>query len=966
MENNTELNPLESYVPRGLGKRFALFAGAVAALVLVIAIGLTIHAQHQQLHANLQMKGQLLGRFVASSSSEPILSYDFSTLNQFVQDVGHDPDIMYSVVVNPEGHPLTTFVEQHNPYLSAARAQLDNPQPRAVLNILRQHPQLIHLEFPIVSGKEPLGKVMLGLSEQRLQRDLLASGLRDFAVGMAMILVLMAGIMWIFHFKVLKPLHQLMAGARRIAEGRLDQPVAIQGHDEITALARDFNAMMTSLRDHIQDKDGALRKAEEQNWINKSLRLLAESVHGTTEIESLAQATLHTLAKRLNLLNGGFYQRRADILHPIASHAMEQALSPMRLGEGLAGQAALHREARLLPLGSENQPVLRTGVLAGLPYCVYWVPLVFNDEVFGLLELGFRDQPKELHRRFLDQAAGHLAISIYAAVQHAETRLALSQSREKTQLLEQQGIELRMAMEATERATKAKSIFLANMSHELRTPLNAILGFSEMLQEDLADHAENHLAEDAVKIHAAGKHLLTLVNNVLDISKIETGKMGLYIERINVPMMVKEVIGLVTPLVEKNGNRLEVRVEESMGPLYADLTKTRQILMNLLGNASKFCDHGIISLQVKHLPQQDQEHFLFRVNDTGIGMTQAQVEKLFQAFSQADASTTRKYGGTGLGLAISKEFTEMMGGTIDVTSEPGKGSTFTVRLPAKVEEKKKKTVPSAPPIQMEPPRPAPLAESAAVEPPRPPREQSLVLVIDDDDGVRELLITSLTKQGYRVEAAASGEAGLEAARQWRPDVITLDVMMPGMDGWEVLSCLKKDPELNPIPVVIISIVEEQQHGYALGAVNYLLKPVDRDQLLAAMQPYLQRDPSQVMVVEDDETTRGMMQTMLGKLGCEVLLAENGLAALELLALHRPDLLLLDLMMPELDGLELARRMREHPEWRHIPVIVLTAKDLTAPERAQLARHADAIFQKGNYHRQELIAEIQHRIQRALS
>jgi len=880
MESNTELKSLAHPPGYSLGKRFALFAGGVFALILVVATVLAIHTQHLQLHANLQAKGQLLGQFVASNSQEFILSYDFSTLNRFIQDIGQDPEVAYSVVINPEGHPLTTFVEQNNPYLQAARSQLENPQARAVLQILRSRTDLIHLSYPIVSGEQVLGQVLLGLTEQRAWHTLRITGLRYSLAGIVIILLLMAGIMVIFRWKVLLPLRQLMIGAQRIAKGQLDRPLQVVCDDEIGALTHDFNFMMTRLRDSILAKDQALHEAEDQNWINASLSQLAESVHGTTDVEALGHATLDSLANRLNLLNAGFYQRRADTLYPVAGYALEQPLSEVRMGQGLAGQAALTRTARLLNVGQDPQRVVHGGVLNGLPYCVYWVPLVFNDEVFGLLELGFQLPPGELHCQFLNQAAGHLAISVYAALQHAETRQALTQSREKTRLLEQQGIELRMAMEATERATKAKSIFFANMSHELRTPLNAILGYSEMLQEDLEVHDEPHLSEDAEKIHAAGKHLLTLVNNVLDISKIETGKMGLYIERINVTLMVKEVVNLIAPLVAKNHNTLKVQIGESLAPLYADLTKIRQILMNLLSNASKFCDQGVITLQVKPLHYGDQEQLLFRIIDTGIGMSQAQMDKLFQAFSQADESTTRKYGGTGLGLAISKEFAEMMGGTIEVNSELGKGSTFSVYLPTKVQEKTLSA-----PIEKEPPQaqpdPSPCVSAATPQQPNP----------------------------------------------------------------------------------LLSVTDEQSQGYALGAVNYL--PADRPPNSYRPPPYMQREQPLVMVVEDDETTRSMMQTMLGKLGCEVLVAEHGKVALTLLANYRPDLILLDIMMPELDGLELARRLHAHPQWQSIPIIVLSAKDLTDQEHAQLAAHTQSIFQKGNFNRAELLEQIQSMLEHAI-
>ncbi len=525
---------------------------------------------------------------------------------------------------------------------------------------------------------------------------------------------------------------------------------------------------------------------------------------------------------------------------------------------------------------------------------------------------------------------------------------------------------LKEARDQALEANRAKSIFLANMSHELRTPLNAIIGYSEMLHEEAEELGYVDFAPDLEKIHVAGRHLLGLINDILDLSKIEAGKMELYLETFDVASMIQDVVTTVHPLVEKKSNTLQVQCPDGVGLMHADLTKVRQALFNLLSNASKFTEQGLITLTVERsasipsasLPEASRRErasnssssdwMLFRVADTGIGMAPEQMASLFQAFSQADASTTRKYGGTGLGLAITRHFCEMMGGDISVESEPGQGATFTIRLPAQV---------ATAPVEARLPALAVSAPASSASGDASPRANT-VLVIDDDPTARELMQRYLGREGYHVVLAAGGEEGLQLARALHPTAITLDVMMPGMDGWAVLTALKADPALADIPVIMLTILDNKNMGFALGAADYLTKPIDQRRLSDVLKKYrCETPPCTILVVEDEIVVREMMRRMLEKEGWVVCEAENGRIALERVAESRPELILLDLMMPEMDGFEFIARLRKTAAWQTIPIVVVTAKDLTQEDRLRLNGFVQQVLVKTAYSREQLLGQV---------
>jgi PAS domain S-box-containing protein len=538
-------------------------------------------------------------------------------------------------------------------------------------------------------------------------------------------------------------------------------------------------------------------------------------------------------------------------------------------------------------------------------------------------------------------------------------------------------VALKQAKEAAVAASRAKSTFLANMSHELRTPLNAIIGYGEILAEEAEDSGYGDLVPDLERICNAGRNLLTLINDILDISKIEAGRMDLYPEAFNISTLIESVISTAQPLVDRNGNTLEVECDSEIEMMIADVTKVQQILLNLLSNAAKFTTAGQIKLKVSSLLPEPQNleyresensatsFIQFQVSDTGIGMSPEQLDILFQPFTQGDASTTRRYGGTGLGLTISQRFCQMMGGSITVESQLDRGSTFTVILPTEVKNPKPET---GEVIEEEddwkPPISSLITQHRITPVTATANSQHTILVIDDDLMAQDLIVRSLTAEGIKIETASSGQEGLRKAKELHPDAITLDIMMPSMDGWTVLSALKADPELADIPVIVLSFVSNKTRGFALGASDYLIKPVDGKRLGNLVRKYQHQhhdDDSNpinhILIVEDDVTARQMLRELLERDGWRVWEAEDGSTALKQLTQHTPSLILLDLVLPQISGFELIDLLRNTPDWARIPIIVTTAMDLTSRESSQLQGCVEQILQKGSYNCEDLLRDI---------
>jgi PAS domain S-box-containing protein len=705
------------------------------------------------------------------------------------------------------------------------------------------------------------------------------------------------------------------------------------------------------------------------------IRFLAKKgEYGAVDVEATVSERLATVGERylaertradgttLEILRnpvpgGGCISMYTDVTERKKSQALiEQARA--RLADAIEsisdGFALWDQDDRLVMFNTRSQQILNLPdpLVVGVRFEDLIRPLLerdYYDAAIGDLQTWF-EQRLALHRNAPTVHEQNLADGTWLRIGEHRTQEGgtvttwtdITTIKQREAELADLVQRLEIARDEAEEASRTKSSFLANMSHELRTPLNAIIGLTELLCDNAARFGTEKALEPLRRVLRAGRHLLNLINDILDLSKIEAGKMDLTLETVAIQPVVEEVLGTAQPLAEPNKNELELDCPDGIGSVYADNMRLRQILLNLLSNACKFTKDGTVRLTVGRTEEAGQHWVDFSVADTGIGLTEEQLGRLFQEFTQADASTTRQFGGTGLGLAISRRLCRLMGGDITVTSAPGEGSTFTVRLP----------------VQASPLMPVGETGAVATSPAASESVRGTVLVIDDDATARELIATHLAGEGFAVETAANGVDGLKTARLLAPAAIILDVLLPDIDGWTVLAALKGEPALADIPVVIVTIVDEQRRGIALGAAGYLTKPIDRERLVEILSRLrVAGAPGSVLVVEDEEEQRQLVRESLGTRGWTVREAANGRLALDALAVELPDVILLDLMMPEMDGFELVAALQANAAWRDIPVVVVTALDLTAEDRRRLSGSVEQILSKHAFPPSELMARV---------
>ncbi len=713
---------------------------------------------------------------------------------------------------------------------------------------------------------------------------------------------------------ITRPLDRITKGTVRIARGDHDVELPVRSRSEIGVLARSFQRMVEQLR----ERSAELKERETR--LRTVLDTAAEGIVGIDErgrVEGFNQAAeritgwsaAEIQGKPYEILLGRDAKPRDGAIDQEASSS--SALPIGKLGSSTRETVGFRKDGSPYPM-----EVSVSEVHVGGRRLWTWILRDISERKRAEVEI--RQLNDDLERRV----------------------------RHRTAELSRVNEDLEAARIAAESANYRKSEFLATMSHELRTPLNAVIGYGEMLDEEPGAVAEE-FRPDVRKIVGSGRHLLTLINDILDLSKLEAGKVELVAETFDVAKLIDDVVSTVEPLVKKNGNALAVRVDPAAGAMHTDKTRVRQVLFNLLSNACKFTKQGTIGLEVSRIRLDAGDRLSIDVADSGIGMKPAVLAELFAPFRQADASISKDFGGTGLGLSITRKLCRLMGGDVSVASEFGKGSTFSVDLPT--------TLPAPTEATTEPDTDDGAELVTAGD---PNGGAPTVLVIDDDPVVRDLMRRQLSKEGYVVVTATTGEEGLRVARESRPDAVTLDVLLPGMDGWEVLSQFKADPHLADVPVIMLTMLDDSNMGFALGATDYLSKPIDRAQLARLLAKLREETVGRsVLVVEDDEATRDLLRRALERIGWQVDEAENGRKGLERVARSRPSLILLDLMMPEVDGFEFVSRLRKNPDWRSIPVVVLTAMDVTPEERDRLNGGVEQILQKGHFDRDRLMREV---------
>jgi adenylate cyclase len=809
---------------------------------------------------------------------------------------GLDPDVSFELIV-PISR-LRTSAIGNSSIMAARRVELNAAQEgrRLTLENADLSVQLSNAVEALVAAS----KRSIATATERTQ-SVQDRGRLGLAVVVALSLISSVLIGWLYVGRnVVARLTMLSDGMRALVGGRRDITIPTRGSDEIAEMARAVEVF----RDNAIALDG----------------LLAEREQAAARLEKLVEERTAELQQRGAVLRVTF----DNMAHGVLAFDHEQKV------------AAWNRQIiKLLDLPET--------FLAGKPHFADFIRLLAERGEYGAV-----DVEAEV-ARFTAEVGQHRTFErgrpdgTFLEIRHnplpdGEIVIIYTDITERKRYEET----LTAARDTADEANRTKSSFLANMSHELRTPLNAIIGYSEILQEDAADKGDKATAEDLQKIESAGRHLMGLINNILDLSKIEAGKMDVFIEPVDIEAVIKEVLSIVKPLADKSGNIIELICPTDIGSFRSDQTKLKQCLLNLMSNANKFTSKGALTLTVA---REANAGVCFRVSDTGVGMTEEQIGRLFQAFSQADASTTKRFGGTGLGLAITKCFCTLLGGDVTVESTPGAGSTFIIRLPDDGV--------SAPAVVDSP------ALAAAAD------GRATVLVVDDDASVRGLLAKTLEKEGYRVIPACNGVEALALAREHRPQAITLDVMMPQLDGWGALKELKADIELRDIPVIMVTVLNERGMAIPLGAADFLTKPVDRQRLTAILRDHC-ANPSgaSILVVEDDLPTRELLCHSLTNMGYAAYAAVNGRDGLDWLPNHpTPNLILLDLMMPEMDGFEFLRELRKQPAFVDVPVIVVTAKELTADDVRILKGQTERIITKDQTYLTELSAAVGERLAR---
>jgi signal transduction histidine kinase/DNA-binding response OmpR family regulator len=743
---------------------------------------------------------------------------------------------------------------------------------------------------------------------------------------------------------ITQPLEQLREGTRNIVESKF---VTIDLHrlDEFGQLANEFNYMSSMLNANYtrvkaySDMMTTLNRNDTLSGVvTESLDLLCQQTHS-----GVGALYIYKKGTEKLILTGKFAMS--------SEHATQTSFS---VGEGIVGECArLKQSLEVNDLAQNAMLAVETGVQSHVPAYIYAFPILFQDNLVGVLVFGSLQRFTELTRSLVEGVLPQMGVALTNVQNYEETQ-------ELSREISKKHDELNTKTQELEKAYRVKSDFLSNMSHELRTPLNSIIGFSSILLGDRGDPLTADQRKALEKVLKNGKHLLQLINDILDFSKIESGRMHVSIESDSVEGVINGAIMTAEALIRQKNIQLKDEIAPGLPMFNTDVLKIKQILVNLLSNASKFTDeNGLIIIRAT----QQAEMIRIAVIDSGIGIEPKNLGRIFEEFSQVDSSHSRKYQGTGLGLPIARRLAQLLGGDLTVESETGKGSTFTLSVPPVFpsSEKTDLVLPAPPPPAKEPP--------TVTVPPKPmnlpavkAEGETRVLCIDDEPDVIEILRNYLVPQGYTVFGANSGDDGIKLAEKLQPAVITLDIMMPKKDGWQVLRELKANPVTQNIPVLIHSMVDNIPLAYSLGAIDYLPKPADVNMVLRMVRKAATTDGKYILVVDDDDDFRSLLVKVLKEEGFTVQTATNGQAAMTKIEASKPSMVLLDLSMPVMDGFEVMKRMKQNEEWHSIPVVILTGIDLNETQIAEINNLTGELLKKKDYSSATLSNAIKHALQ----
>jgi signal transduction histidine kinase/CheY-like chemotaxis protein/HAMP domain-containing protein len=752
-----------------------------------------------------------------------------------------------------------------------------------------------------------------------------------------------AGLISIFFFlglslaerKVLLPLTLLTRMVRRVADGDLTQRVQIRSKDEIGELALSFNQMVSNLEKRTSLDDVSLNMLSHLE-LRDVLNVVMETLKTTFDAAFARIWLLDEGDLCDDCIHAGICLDREKCLHlkvTVGIYAKDDEYLRVPLGGLKVGWIAQTRQASMTNDLAADERIHNVewlqeeGLISFAGY-----PLLVGDELLGVLALFCRRRISDEEFTILASFVNRTAMAIQNARLHERLR-ELNLNLEMK--VEERTQELELANAKLRKADRLKSEFLANMSHELRTPLNAVIGFAEVLRDGICGDLNRDQMASVIDIHESGRHLLQMINDILDLSKVEAGKMELQPEEFSVTESLDDIQSIVRDMANKKRLRLQIAVPDDLPDIYADQVKFKQIMYNLLSNAVKFTpEGGRITIDAN----LNDDRFLISVTDTGIGIDPEDHEAIFDEFKQLDSSRSRQYEGTGLGLALTKRLVELHGGKIWVESEGlGMGSKFSFTLPAvkpdvEASLKKAERLPST--IQV---------------PVRPPK--STILVVEDNPQAAQLLCIYLAEAGYNTVVATDGEEAVKMAREVKPFAITLDIMLPKKDGWQVMQELKNSQDMDDIPVIIVSVVDDQSFGFNMGVLGYLVKPIDKDQLLHALEKLefaaqVEDAKPCILIIDDNPDDLRFMELTLRNEGFDVLEAPGGAEGVTRAIEEHPDLIVLDLLMPDISGFDVIRSLQEHSEARDIPVIICTVKELTVEDREMLNSKVKSIVQKG--------------------